>query len=104
MIADEDMRPDLSAAALNQECVRDGAIAIVITAVYKRTTRKYGDRGRRYVHMEVGHVAQDIYIQAASLGLGTVMVGAFEDEEVAEILGLPKSEAPLAIMPVGRLK
>jgi SagB-type dehydrogenase family enzyme len=104
IVAEEDLRKELAAAALDQECVRDGAVAIIITAVYKRTTRKYGERGRRYVHMEAGHVAQNIYIQAASLGLGTVMIGAFEDDDVTTILDLPKTEAALGILPVGRLK
>ena len=102
-VMDEDLRGGLAAAALRQSCVRDGAIALVFTAVYERTTGKYGDRGIRYVHMEVGHAAQNVCLQAVSLGLGTVVVGAFRDEEVKKVLSLPKDERPLYIMPIGRI-
>ncbi|HDQ46395.1 MAG TPA: SagB/ThcOx family dehydrogenase [bacterium] len=97
-----DKRADLSAAALGQRCVREGAVVLVISAVYERTTRRYGDRGVRYVHMEVGHAGQNIHLQAAALNLGTVVVGAFGDEDVKHILNLPGAEHPLYLMPVGR--
>jgi SagB-type dehydrogenase family enzyme len=74
---------------------------VIITAVYQRSARKYGSRAARYVHIEVGHVAQNVYLQVQSLGLATVIVGAFEDEDVKSVLGLPANAAPLALMPVG---
>ncbi|HDD26612.1 MAG TPA: SagB/ThcOx family dehydrogenase [Acidilobales archaeon] len=88
-------------AALKQRWVLEAPINIVITAVYERTTRIYGERGIRYVHMEVGHVGENIYLQAIALGLGTVAIGAFFDDKVWEILGNPPNEHPLYIMPVG---
>lgn len=103
-VADGDMRNELASAALEQGCVRRGAVSIVISAVYERMTRKYGQRGVQYVHMEVGHVAQNIYLQAISLNLGTVVVGAFYDDEVKTVLKMPEEEHPLCIMPVGRIK
>lgn len=103
-VADGDMRNELASAALKQGCVRRGAVSIVISAVYERMTRKYGQRGVQYVHMEVGHVAQNIYLQAISLNLGTVVVGAFYDDEVKTVLKMPEEEHPLCIMPVGRIK
>lgn len=101
-VLDGDLRAELAAAALGQRWVREGAINIVLTAIYERTTARYGDRGIRYVHMEVGHVGQNIHLQAVALGLGTVVIGAFRDDQVKEILHLPKDEHPLYIMPVGR--
>lgn len=103
-LAEGDKRRNLYLASLEQEAVRDGAAAIVIAAAYGRTTVKYGKRGMRYVHMEVGSVAQNIYLQAVSLKLGTVFIGAFDDEQVKRVIRMPGEEEPLAIMPLGRIK
>ena len=75
-------------------------MVIVVTGIYQRTMSKYGERGIRYVHIEVGHACQNIYLQAESLDLGTVEIGAFEDGKVKKVLNL-KEEEPLAIMPIG---
>lgn len=99
-VMEGDIREELAVAALGQRWVRDAPINIVFTAVYERTTKRYGDRGIRYVHMEVGHAAQNVHLQAVSLNLGTVVVGAFRDDVVKKIMNIP--EDPLYIMPVGR--
>lgn len=101
-VKDGDVRAELAEAALGQECVKDAAIDIVFTAVYARTTWKYGERGIRYVHIEAGHAAQNVYLQAVSLDLGTVVIGAFIDSEVKKIVSAGEQEEPLYIMPVGR--
>jgi len=98
-----DFRRELYRAALDQQWVLEAPVSIVFTAVFARTTRVYGERGRlRYVPMDLGHAAQNVYLQATALGLGTVAVGAFYDDDVAEILGLSEEETPLYIMPVGK--
>ncbi|OGO30994.1 MAG: nitroreductase [Chloroflexi bacterium RBG_16_56_11] len=99
---DGDRRKALAGAALGQTSVLDGALSFVFTAVYERTTGKYGERGTRYVHMEVGHAAQNLCLQAVALGLGAVTVGAFSDAEVSQLLDLSREELPLYIIPVGR--
>ncbi len=96
-----DHRDDLTGAALGQPWIGDAPAVVVVAAVFHRTTVKYGERGRRYVHMEVGHVAQNVYLQARALGLGTTMVGAFHDDEVARVVGMESGESPLGILPVG---
>jgi len=101
-VLDGEQREALSRAALRQSSVEQGAIDIVITAIYERITGNYGDRGVRYVHMEAGHVAQNVHLQAAAMNLGTVVIGAFDNARVKEILNLPENEKPLYIMPVGR--
>ncbi len=101
-VKDGDVRRELAEAALDQDSVRNAAIDIVIAAVYERTTVKYGERGIRYVHMEAGHAAQNIYLQATALDLGTVTIGAFYDDSVRDIVGMPGDVAPLYIMPVGK--
>jgi len=97
-----DLRKSLQEAALDQSCIGDAAIIFVFTAIYRRTTGKYGDRGVRYVHMEVGHEGQNLFLQAEALHLGTVVVGAFNDDEVREVLNLDGDMQPLSLMPVGR--
>jgi SagB-type dehydrogenase family enzyme len=97
-----DRRIDLFNAALGQSPVRRADAVVVLSGVYERTTTKYGERGIRYVYMEAGHAAQNVYLQAVPLGLGTVVIGAFSDEEVKRILKMPDREIPLYIMPVGR--
>jgi len=103
LLVEGDKRTELAKAALGQRCVESGAVSIVLTAVYERTTSVYGRRGMRYVDMEAGHIGQNISLQAVSLGLGAVTVGAFKDEELKKILDLPEDEEPLYIIPVGRL-
>jgi len=97
----EDLRAALSRAALSQRAIVRAPAALVICAVYERTTERYGDRGIRYVHMEAGHAAQNLYLQAEALRLGGVVIGAFRDREVARVLQLPDDEVPLYLMPIG---
>ena len=97
-----DVRLELARAALDQEYIYEAPVDIVICAVYERTLRRYGARGERYVHIEVGHAGQNIYLQANALGLATVAIGAFYDEPVREVLRLDKQYKPLYIMPVGK--
>lgn len=102
MVLEGDMRSQLANAALEQSPVRNGAINIVLTSVYDRITRKYGDRGVRYALIEIGHVGQNICLQATAMELGSVCIGAFHDEQVRDLLKLPKEEAPLYIIPIGK--
>lgn len=101
-VRDGDARRDLSAAALGQDWIQRAPVSLIIAATYHRTTTKYGDRGRRYVHMEAGHAAQNIYLQATALELGTTVVGAFRDERLKSILGMREEEDPLCILPIGQ--
>lgn len=98
-----DRRRELAISALHQNCIEKGAIDLVLAGVYERTSVKYGSRAKRYVHMEIGHAAQNIYLQAVGLDLGTVVVGAFDDEKVQRTLSMEKNELPLCIMPVGKI-
>lgn len=103
LVKEGDLSSDLYQAALMQEWVRAAPVNIVLVGVFERTTRRYGDRGIRYVWMESGHASQNIYLQATALGLGTVAIGAFYDDKVREAIGVNKGE-PLYIMPIGRAK
>lgn len=103
-IAGDDLRSELASAALEQSAVRDASAVFVFAAVYERTTAKYGRRGVRYVHMEVGQTTENVYLQAVSLELGTVFIGAFDDDSVKDLLKMPDAECPLGIMPIGKLR
>lgn len=100
--AEGDVRVELSKAALGQSSINKAAAVLVFSAVYERVTVKYGERGIRYVHMEAGHAAENVFLQAVSLDLGTVVIGAFRDEEVRSVLHLPLQVQPLYLMPVGK--
>jgi SagB-type dehydrogenase family enzyme len=101
-VKEGDVRKALSAAAYGQGMAEQAPASIVLTAVYPRTTSKYGERGEsRYVPMDAGGAGQNVHLQAESLGLGTVMMGAFQDDAVRKALGIG-DETPLYIMPVGR--
>jgi len=101
-IAEGDRRRELASAALDQSFVGRAPAVIMISAVYERTTRKYRDRGIRYVYMEAGHAAQNIALQAVSLNLGTVMIGAFYENRVVKALNTPEHEEPVYLIPVGK--
>jgi len=101
-VADGNLMTPLSDAALGQGCVREAPAVVVITAVYERMERKYGSRAERYVKIEVGHAAQNMLLQAVSLGLASVPVGAFHDGRVSRVLSLPDDHKPLYLLPVGR--
>lgn len=96
-----DLRKELTSAAYGQSFMQTAAAVLVITGVYERTRKKYAQRAHRYVHMEAGHAAENVYLQAEARGLGTLVMGAFDDERVKEVLGLPVDHLPLGLMPVG---
>ena len=101
-IVSGDRRPELSRAALRQSAIRKAPAILLFCAVYERMTGKYSQRGIRYVHMEVGHAAQNACLQAIALGLNTVVIGAFRDAEVKKIAALPAEEQPQYFVPIGR--
>jgi SagB-type dehydrogenase family enzyme len=96
-----DLRRELAAAAFHQNWIAEAPAMIVIAAVVRRTRLKYGERGERYVHIEAGHAAQNVCLQAVALGLGATIVGAFADAEVKRLLGLVEEE-PLLLVVVGK--
>lgn len=75
---------------------------IVIAAVYEPLAQKYGPARRpRYLHLQAGHAAQNLLLQAVALGLGAVPVGAFYDAPIQKTLSLPTAQQPLYLIPAG---
>ncbi len=99
---DGDKRDQLARAALGQSSVRMAQATMVFSAVYDRTMARYGQRGIQYTHMEAGHAAQNVTLQAVALGLGSVMIGAFQDDAVKKLMHLDGAETPLYLIPMGR--
>jgi SagB-type dehydrogenase family enzyme len=97
-----DQQTELYHAALGQSAVKDAPAIMVLSAVYERTTGKYGERGIRYVHMEAGHAAQNVLLEAVALGLGGVGMGAFDDDAVRTVTGMSPAEQPLYIITLGK--
>ncbi len=98
---DDDRRSALAAAALGQEWIADAGAVVVLTGVVERTADRYDDRAERYVLLEAGHAAQNVLLQATALDLVGVPVGAFDDEDVRQVLALPTDEQPLYLLPIG---
>ena len=82
-----------SAASLGQSQIGDAAATFALAAVPERCRKKYGERCSRYIPIEAGHISQNIYLQAVSLGLVSGVVGAFDDEAWRGIVGLQDEES-----------
>lgn len=101
-IKEGDFGQQIHRAANEQDAVGLSPVTLILTARFDRSTVKYADRGYRYIYIEAGAICENVYLQVTSLGLGTVAVGAFNDDAVDELLGIDGvKEATLLMMPVG---
>jgi len=98
-ISSGDVREELADAALSQGFISQAPATMVIVADYGSSTGRYGDRGERYAHMDAACASENVALQAEAMGLVTVVVGAFSDEAVANIINT--EGIPLIIMPIG---
>ncbi len=98
-----DVREELAAACHGQDFVGKAPMVLAMAAEMSRISKRYGDRAWRYVNMEIGHIGQNVHLQAEALGLGAVAVGAFDDAAVAAALDISEKLVPLYLMPVGCL-
>jgi SagB-type dehydrogenase family enzyme len=101
LVAPGDRRAPVARASLHQSWMAEPPVMVVITGEYRRCTGRYGQRGLRYTHMEAGNVSQNLFLAAEALGLGAGIVGAFDDQAVAQVLKLAPAHEPLLVMPVG---
>ncbi len=87
----------------NQQWIQKAPAIIVICGAIAKTAKKYHRHAKKYVTIEVGAAAQNIYLQATASGLGTTLVGAISDpHQFSAMLNLPKDQTPLAVMPLGK--
>lgn len=103
VVSKGDVRPALFEAASRQAAVGAAPVTLVLAAVVARTAARYAERAERYVAIEVGAVGENIYLQAESLALGTVYMGAYRDDAVKAVLGLPADQAVYGVLPVGKV-
>jgi len=95
---------DVYETALKQDAIKEAPVLLIISSVFERTEAKYEKRAERYVYIEVGAVCENVYLQCSTLGMGTVIIGAFNDDSLKVVLQLPKEENPMGIMPIGKPK
>jgi SagB-type dehydrogenase family enzyme len=98
-----DLRGDLSGIANGQPWVKQAPLDILITGNYRKMINKYTDKqlSTRFVDLEAGHVGENIYLQAEALGLDTVSLGSFNENQLEQRFQLPSNETPIYIFPVG---
>lgn len=101
LITEENLSSKLARASLDQNFISEVYMNLIICAEFSRTTWRYGQRGVRYVFIEVGHCAQNVHLEAVALGLSSVPIGAFDDDQVKTVLKLSKKIEPLYIIPIG---
>ncbi len=102
MVDAHDRRAELSTASLDQTWMQAAAVTLVLTAMSKKTSTKYGHKSIGYVYMEVGAAAENVCLQGVSMNMASVMVGSFDEARVKKILPLKDGEEPLCLIPVGR--
>jgi SagB-type dehydrogenase family enzyme len=83
---------DLRGCILYPESVANANLLLMIAAVFKRTMKKYGPRGYRYILFEAGHCAENMCLLAAERGLATLCIGGFHDALCASTLGLKTNQ------------
>jgi SagB-type dehydrogenase family enzyme len=103
-LAEGDVRPRLREAGLRQRQIAEAPLTIIMTAVYERTEARFGERARRYAHIEAGHVAQNVQLQAVALGLVSTPLGATDDGRARSALGLGDDEEIVYVICVGHAR
>ncbi len=101
VVKDKNTKRRLARAALNQMFIAEAPVVIVVCANYPRSMRVYGERGKLYAEQDATAAIENILLAVHMLGLGAVWVGAFDEAEVSDVLGIPSYARPMAIVPIG---
>jgi SagB-type dehydrogenase family enzyme len=102
--SNESLLKQLAQHSLSQNFIYEAPLNIIICVNFPKIISGYGNRGQRYALIEVGHCAQNVHLEAVALGLGSVPIGAFRDNEISELLVLPENLDPIYIIPIGYIK
>jgi len=104
LLREGDFRNEMSRAALQERMFKQANVIVALSAVVQRTQQRYRERAQRYICFEAGHIAQNAYLVATSLGLGACAIGAFYDDEFNRLMGLDgKNESVLYLLAVGKI-
>jgi SagB-type dehydrogenase family enzyme len=104
LLREGDFRNEMSRAALQERMFKQANVIVALSAVFQRTQQHYRERAQRYICFEAGHIAQNTYLIATSMGLGACAIGAFYDDEFNRLLGLDgKNESVLYLLAVGKI-
>lgn len=102
LVREGQFKAELGHAIFYEEMFKSVSALFIITGMLKRSSMKYGERAYRFMMLEAGHVGQNITLTAVALGLGSVMLGGFYDNDVDEIIGVDGvSETTLYTAAVG---
>lgn len=93
-----DVGPGAAEAALDQEMCAQAAVTFIWTGIFQRSKWKYKQRAYRYVYFDAGHVAENLALAAAALGLGACHVAAIYDDEANALLGVDGAEESVIYM------
>lgn len=102
VVREKEIREKISEASFGQESILRAPVCLVFVALPKISAKKYVSRGENlYSIQDATLSASFAWLQAVDLGLSSVWVGGFEEEDIKEIIGLEKDERPVAILPIG---
>ena len=105
LIREGDFRREISRAALDEQMIMQANVVLVLSAIFQRTRLRYRDRALRYIYFEAGHIAQNTYLIATSMGLGTCAIGAFYDDDLNRLLGFDgKEQSVIYLLAVGKIE
>ncbi len=99
----EDNADKITEACLKQKFIKTSAVTFIWIAVPYRMKWRYGERAYRYLHLDAGHVCQNLYLSAEGIDCGACAIAAYNDDSINEILGLDgKNKFVIYISTVGK--
>ncbi len=101
IVRNEETKLKLAVSSFRQMFIAEAPVIVVVVANYLRSMKVYGDRGRIYAEQDSAAAIQNILLAAHAMGLSSVWIGAYDDEKISEILGIPSYARPAAILPIG---